>query len=66
MKIAYNKLFRAKIASMKGEKQTTVRQDWVEFSGSAQQDVNQTLADLQLEIEIANARLAQLHNEDPE
>ncbi len=51
---------------MKGEKQTTVRQDWVEFSGSAQQDVNQTLADLQLEIEIANARLAQLHNEDPE
>lgn len=44
----------------------TVRQEWAEFSHDIQQDVNDTLAKLQLEIEMGNATLIDLYENNPE
>lgn len=44
----------------------TKRQEWSNFSNEVQSDVEDTLAQLQVEIEYANTRLAELYNSDPE
>lgn len=45
---------------------TTVRQDWEEFSGEIQDDIDRTLEYLALEIDAANARLADEYVNNPE
>lgn len=49
-----------------GEPKHTVRQDWEEFSGEIQGDIDYTLDYLALEIDAANARLADLYVNEPD
>lgn len=51
---------------MKHESLPTVRQTWTEFSGDIQENVNETLDELDLEIDLANARLAHAYENDPD
>ncbi len=55
------------MSDMKREnREPTTREMWGELAGVIQQDVNERLQDLQLEIETANIRLADMYAKDPE
>ena len=47
-------------------REPTIREKWILRSGEIQKDVNHVLHDVQLEIEAANVRLAELYDTDPE